>query len=86
MNPPPLLHQHFRRIIPLGSLFIYQEREPAMSLSIFAIIGASLRAIFKNQYRCNKCGYLVVVDRMLRPDEQTCPICGAHLAYRGSAK
>jgi len=41
--------------------------------------------IFKNLFKCGKCGYEVTVDRMLRPDEQKCPICGGHLYYRGSS-
>ncbi len=46
----------------------------------------SIRALFRNLYRCNKCGYTVTVNRMLQPGEQKCPICGGHMAYMGSAK
>ena len=53
---------------------------------MFSLFGSSLKALSLNLYKCTRCGYEVTVNRMLQPSEQTCPICHAHLYYRGSAK
>ena len=54
--------------------------------NLFAIIGASLRALSKNAYRCMKCGYRVSLDKVLPESQRHCPLCGGHLFYEGSGK
>ncbi len=55
-------------------------------MSIFSVIGGSLRALFKNRYRCMKCGYTVDPDRPLQESQRHCPLCGGHLFYQGAGK
>ena len=66
------------------SLFACPAQETGKP-KLFPRICAGKQGRLKKQYRCTKCGNAVVVEQTLRPDEQNCPICSGHLAYKGSA-
>ena len=72
-------------VLSACSLFASQEKETAAPPT-FSISRSGKRGTRKNQYKCTKCGNLVVDDQTLRPDELNCPICSGRLVFRGCVR
>ena len=81
----PLAEQFPGSVLAALSLFACREKEPETP-KLFTGIRASQRGVSQKQYQCTSCGNSVIVDRMLRPAELTCPVCAGRLAYRGCVK
>ena len=74
-----------QEVLSACSLFASQEKETAAPPT-FSISRSGKRGTRKNQYKCTKCGNLVVDDQTLRPDELNCPICSWRLVFRGCVR